>query len=74
MLNDLTGLGSVGVALVEAIQSATGVLYEPRRTKKNLIAEAKGKVEADRILALGEIENKEIVQRAATENVREGSA
>jgi Protein of unknown function (DUF2806) len=65
MVNDLTGLGQVGSSLIDAIRSATGVAFEPRRIQRKLIAEAKGEVEAGKILALGNIENKEIVERAA---------
>lgn len=64
-IKNIFGLEGPGTELVKALRSATGVLYEPQRIKRKLAAEAKGIVEADKILALGEIENKEIVERAA---------
>lgn len=64
-ITNLTGLEKPAVALIEAMSSATGVLFEPARIKRKAKAEALATVEASKILALGDIENRELVERAA---------
>ena len=60
-----TGLEKPAVALIEALSSAAGVLYEPKRIRKKAVAEAHATVEVNKILALGEIDNKDLIERAA---------
>jgi hypothetical protein len=64
-MEDLTGVGKIVTTLIEKISDATGVVYEPRRIKRKAIAEAEAKVEVDKILAQGEIDNKPLIERAA---------
>jgi len=61
-IKDLSGLGEPLGKLIDAVRSATGVLYEPNR----IVNEAKAKAQAELILASAEEQKSAMAARAMT--------
>ena len=63
----LTALSQPATTLIEKISSCVGILYEPTRIRRNAEAQA----DADKILAISQLEIADIQKRALTRFVKE---